>query len=125
MEKEVRANCKKMKKARIVKNDEYKKKEYLGKCTEQTKKMLKMRMNMCKVPENYKQGGCGTCPLCQDGEGSTEHYFQCSRMKQIAKVWNVNEEELGSQDVRKMKDLATFLEKVEIMLSPLQNRKEK
>ena len=126
MEQDIRTMCRRMKKTRIVKKDEYKKKEYLGKLPlMQVRKILKVRMNMSKVPGNYKREGMETCPLCQRGEGSTEHYFECKRVRQLAKVWDVKKEDLESQNIHKMREVACFMEKVEIMLKPMMPKKSK
>ena len=43
---------------------------------------------------------------------------QCSRVRTIRKVWNVEENDLRSGDIEKMRDVARFVEKVELMLEP-------
>jgi hypothetical protein len=120
MEEEVRMKCRTSKKARFVKDDKYETKKYLkgevGLTT--AKKILRTRMNMTKVPGNYKGGGSGMCTLCEQGEGSTEHYFQCKSVSLLTDIWEVTANDLRSQEVKKMKDVARFMEKVEIMLNP-------
>ena len=76
MEIEIRQKCYNSKKSRIVKDDQYGRKEYLGGKVElmTVKKILRARMNMCRLPGNYKNDGDGNCPLCEQEEGSTEHY---------------------------------------------------
>ena len=76
-------------------------------------------MHMCKVPANYKRKGVTQCPLCEEGEGSTEHYFECRNTKYLAQTWEVNKEDLRSQEIQKMTNVANFLEKVEEMLQPI------
>ena len=120
MESEIREACSQMKKTRSVKNDKYIKKEYLGCMELQTvKKVIKARLHMSKLPGNYKAGGEGKCLLCNIAKGSTEHYFQCPGASQLARVWEVQERDLKSQDIDKMKAVANFLEKVECMLEPM------
>ena len=119
-EKDVRELCSEKKKARIVQNDQYERKEYFGKVPlNEARKITKTRMCMNKIPGNYKHKGVVTCPLCEEGEGSTEHYFECSSTKYLSEVWDVKKEDLKSQDTQKMKDVANFMEKVEEMLKPI------
>ena len=120
MEREIREACSKMRKTRSVKNDKYMKKEYLGCMELQTvKKVIKARLHMTKLPGNYKAGGEGECLLCNIEKGSTEHYFQCPGVSQLVRVWEVQERDLESQEIDKMKAVANFLEKVECMLDPM------
>ena len=53
---EIREKCINSTKARVVKNDNYEKKDYLvGKVSlNETKKILMTRMNMKKIPGNYR-----------------------------------------------------------------------
>ena len=76
------------------------------------------RMNMVKIPGNYKSNGGGNCTLCEEEEGSTEHYFECCKVKQLTKAWNVSVSDLSSQNIDRMKDVANFMEKVQVMLNP-------
>ena len=73
---------------------------------------------MVKGPGNFKGNGDGNCPLCEEEEGSTEHYFDCCKVKQLVKVWNVTVSDLYSKDINKMKDVANFMEKVQVMVNP-------
>ena len=120
VELELRQKCNNSSKARTVKEDKFERKEYLkGKVDAKTvKKILRARLNMCKLPGNYKQGGKGTCNLCEEGEGTTEHYFTCKQVHRLKKVWGVNVEQLKSQEIAVMINVANFLEKVEIMIEP-------
>jgi hypothetical protein len=68
---------------------------------ETAKKILQLRLNMCKLPGNYKSGNKGECGLCEEGEGSTE----CKQVISIRKVWEVKVEDLESQEIQKMKDV--------------------
>ena len=120
VELELRQKCNNSAKARIVKEDKFERKGYLqGKVdTKTAKKILLARLNMCKLPANYKQDGKGTCHLCEEGEGTTEHYFRCVQVNRLKKVCGVKVEHLMSQDMMEMRNVANFLEKVEIMLEP-------
>ena len=95
-------------------------KEYIqGKVDVKTaKKIHRARLNMCNLPGNYNSDGKGICNLCEKGEGSTEHYFRCSQVHMLSKVWGVKAEDLKSQDIEVMRRVANFLEKVEIMIEP-------
>ena len=120
VEDEIRKLCVNSKKSRFVRNDNYETKDYLkGAVNLQTvKKILRTRLNMAWLPGNYKKDGKGLCSLCEEEEGSTEHYFQCKHVSLLAKVWQVSSGDLGSQEVSKMKDVARFIEKVEMMIKP-------
>ena len=120
MEKEIRSKCALSKKARWVQNDVYERKKYLEGRVDLTtaKKILRTRLNMCRLPGNYKNNGEGMCPLCEEGEGSTEHYFNCKGVSRLIKVWEVKKEEMKSQDIGEMRSMANFFEKVEILLEP-------
>ena len=74
---------------------------------------------MSKIPGNLKQLGIEKCPLCQQNEVSTEHYFECNRCVQIAEIWGVKKEDLKSHDIKKLKDVGNFIQKVETMLEPI------
>ena len=107
-------------------NDEFKRKEYIGKLMPtETKKIMKVRMHMTKIPGNYKQLGIMKCPLCNGDEISTEHYFECGSCTMLAERWGVSKEDLRTQQLDKMKDVAKFLEKVEILLEPVMERNKK
>ena len=105
VELELRKKCENSSKARIVKDDKFEKKEYLqGKVDAKTaKKILRARLNMCNLPGNYKQNGKGTCNLCEEEEGTTEHYFTCKRVRMLSKEWGVKTEHLKSQEIMVMK----------------------
>ena len=67
VEQDVKKRCRDMKKARVVKDDDYKKKEYLTKCTvKETKGILKTRLMMNRIPANFKGKTEGNCPLCEE-----------------------------------------------------------
>ena len=125
MEEEIREKCHNSTKARTVKNDRYERKEYLlGKVSlQETKKILMTRMNMNRIPGNYKGKDKGTCTLCNEAEGNIEHYFGCRMVKQVKKAWGVELQDLASHDLRKMKDVSKFMEKVEIMVDPREKRR--
>ena len=80
------------------------------------------RMNMNRIPGNYKGKDKGTCTLCNEAEGNIEHYFGCRMVKQVKKAWGVELQDLASHDLRKMKDVSKFMEKVEIMIDPKQEK---
>ena len=83
---------------------------------------MAVRMNMSKIPGNYKGKEGAMCPLCLSGEGQTEHYFECKMVHRLKKIWDVNQNDLTSMEVKKMKDVANFMEKVEVMIEPKQSR---
>ncbi len=119
MESDIREKCKTMSKARTVKNDVYKKKEYLSFASfYDTKKILKARLHMSKLPGNYKGRGEGICPLCNVEKGNFEHYFDCRYTRQLVAEWDVEKGDLESSEKEKLRAVANFIEKVEIMLEP-------
>ena len=120
MGKELRIKCAMSKKARWIQDDKYERKKYLeGKVDLTTaKKILRTRLNMCKLPGNYKGNGEGKCPLCDEGEGSTEHYFSCKQVRRLGEVWQIKMEDLKSQNIVEMRNIANFFEKVEVMVEP-------
>ena len=117
--KEVKERCSGMTKGRIVKNNQHVKKDYLTKTPlVMAKKILKVRMNMNRIPANFKGGTDGECSLCRDGIGYVEHYFSCMVCKELAEAWEVEKKDLLSDDKDKMEKVANFMEKVEILLNP-------
>jgi hypothetical protein len=122
-EDKIRRECTKMKKGRIVVNDEYRTKDYLCSKTslKMTKAIIKSRLHMSKIPGNYKNKGVVECPLCNEHEGSTEHYFECNRTRYLVQTWEVTREDLQSQDVKRLELVARFMEKVEELLQPTLN----
>ena len=109
-----------MKKGRVVKDDEHKKKEYMTKCNvKETKSILKVRLLLNRIPANFKGKTNGDCPLCEE-EGDLEHYFTCKITRQIAEAWGVEKGDIFSRDLVKMKDTAKFMEKVETLLNPVE-----
>ena len=122
MEKEIRQQCYSMKKARFIKDDKYERKEYLRKGNtdlKTAKAILRTRLNMSNVPANYKNKGGGQCNLCDGGEGSTEHYLtSCSQIQLLRNIWKVQVNDIDNQEISKMKDVANYIEKVEILLEP-------
>ena len=119
-EKDIREVCKEKKKARTVSQDKYERKSYLEKASlMDVKKIIKYRLHMSKVPANFKKKGIVQCPLCEEGEGSTEHYFECRYTRYLVQTWEVNKSDLQTQELKKMKDVARFLEKIEEMLQPI------
>ena len=125
LEEEIRGKCIKSTKARIVMNDTYETKDYLLSKTssKEARQILLTRLNMNKIPANYKGNGESMCPLCKEEEGRIEHYFHCKSVKVLAEVWDVNVKDLTSMDLEKMKNISRFMEKVEIMIEPGKERK--
>ena len=80
------------------------------------------RMNMNKILGNYRGKDTAICPLCEEGKGDTEHYFQCPKVRLLRNVWAVEVGDLTSKEVVKMKDVSKFMEKVEIMIDPKQEK---
>ena len=117
-EGEIREKCRNSTKSRLVKEDPYDMKEYLkGKVSaEAAKQIVRVRMNMSDLPANYKNKHGGSCPLCNKGLANVEHYLRCPQVRLIQKAWDVKEEDLYSTEVAKMRDVAKFVEKIEMMV---------
>ena len=89
-EEEVREECKRLKKTRSVKNDEYEIKVYLKKLPlEEAKDVMKMRLHMAYLTCNYASSEeVKKCPLCgEKGVITTEHYFACTTTTALVKIW--------------------------------------
>ena len=126
METEIRTKCSEMTKARTIKNDTYGRKEYITTTNfNNAKKILKTRMHMSKLPGNYKGSGEGICPLCEVEKGNLEHYFQCRYTRQLVDVWDARKDDLGSLDTGRMKVVSNFVEKVEMLLEPMTDWRNK
>ncbi len=121
---EITQECSSKTKSRTVMKNEYKRKEYIGKLSiTETKKIMKARLHMTKIPGNFKQLGILKCPLCNDDEIRTEHYFECGSCRHLADAWGVTKNDLRTQNMEKMKDVGNFLEKVELLLEPVMETK--
>ena len=120
MDELIREKCITMTKGRLVRDDEYIKKEYLcGTDIREVKKILRVRLHMSSLPGNYKGGGDGTCPLCNEGKGNIEHYIDCHHTKRLANVWGVEVNDLRSQDINTLSSVGNFTESVEELIQPL------
>ena len=124
VEKTVRRKCYGMSKGRTVRNDIFETKKYISEVPfGLMKKILKYRTHMTIIPGNYKDGTDGECLLCNKEKGTTEHYFVCPETRQIAAAWEVEQQDLQSNDIGKMKNVAKFLEKVELLMDPFYKTK--
>ena len=114
-EKQLRRECKEKKKARTVKDDEYKMKKYLTETTiSQSRQILKARLHMVEITCNYKKSGEDErCQLCGKKERiETEHYFRCERTEEIKKNWNVQEEHLKSSETMDLIRVGKYFKEV-------------
>ena len=119
-EKELREKCVNSTKSRFVAEDKYEKKQYLTGLVDHSmaRKILKMRLNMSRVPGNFKNERREKCGLCEEETGSTEHYFECHQISLLRKVWGAKVEDIRSQEIPNMKMAANFIEKVEELEKP-------
>ena len=109
-----------MSKGRTIRGNAYGKKEYFGKVPlRMAKKILKYRTHMIVIPGNYKARTDGECLLCKKAKGTTEHYFVCPETRYLADIWEVGVEDLQSIEIDKMKKVANFMDKVELLSDPL------
>ena len=77
---------------------------------------------MCNIPGNYKNKSEGRCNLCDEEEGSTEHYLSsCSQIQLLRKIWKVQVKDLNNQEIEKMEEVANYMKKAEIMVEPGRN----
>ena len=75
------------------------------------------RLHMIHLPANYKNNWQITkCPLCGGNESTSEHYFSCKRTEFLRKVWEVTD--IDEQEPSKMKNIAHFMEGVQILVEP-------
>ena len=120
MEEDIIERCKNMSKARTILNDTYSRKEYLNVVSlHDSKKILKTRLYMNRIPGNYRGKGEGICQLCKEKKGNVEHYFRCKDTRQLVEAWDVKEEDLGSLQKERMLRVANFVAKVEVLLEPI------
>ena len=120
LSEEIHNECAPKTKSRTVVKDEYKMKDYIGKLSvNDTKKVIRARLHMTRIPGNYKQLEIKKCPLCESSEINTEHYFNCRRCERLAKVWGVSSDDLTSDNLLKLKDVGDFFETVEVLLEPI------
>ena len=127
LSEELHNECASKTKSRTVRKDEYKMKDYIGKLSvDDTKKVIRARLHMTRIPGNYKQLEIKKCPLCESSETNTEHYFNCKRGERLAKVWGVSVDDLTSDNILKLKNVGDFLETIEVLLEPfMKTRMEK
>ena len=78
---------------------------------------------MNKIPGNYRGKSEGTCQLCEEEKGNIEHYFHCKGTWQLVEAWSVAEEDMKSLDMKKMKRVANFAEKLESLMEPVMNNR--
>ena len=72
---------------------------------------------MNKFPMNFKgKWSTTTCPLCTIEEATTEHFMKCKTTKKLREIWEVDERKEYSG--KKMADVASYLNNVEILLKP-------
>ena len=120
MEEDIRARCKNMSKARTIINDPYNRKEYMNIVSlENSKRILKARLHMNKLPGNYRGKGEGICQLCEEEKGNLEHYLHCKGTRQLVATWDVSEKDLSSLNKDRMLCVANFAVKVEVLLEPI------
>ena len=71
------------------------------------------------IPGNYKANTDGECLFCNGAKGSTEHYFVCPETRYLADIFEVDAQDILSNEIDKMKSVANFMEKVEVLMAPL------
>ena len=124
VERVVRRKCFGMTKGRTVRCNAYGKKEYFGKVSlVMMKKILKYRTHMNIIPANYKAKTDGECLFCNAAKGTTEHYFTCPETRYLADIFDVEVQDIQSNEIGKMKNAANFMEKVEFLMEPLYKNK--
>ena len=124
-EEMIKKECEKLTKTRTVRNEAYELKNYLKVLPVGiSRKILLYRLHMIQIPMNYKNNwGILNCPLCGDKDSSTEHYFSCKQTEYLRNVWEVTS--IDEQEPNKMKNIAHFMEGVQILLEPKHHLPEK
>ena len=118
----IRKECEDLTKTRTVRYEEYTLKEYLKVLPIGiSRKILLYRLHMIQIPMNYKNNwDTINCPLCGSEDSSTEHYFTCKQVEYLRNVWEVTS--ITEQEPNKMKNIAHFMEGVQILLEPKHHR---
>ena len=109
-----------MTKTRTIKNDKYELQNYLRELKlSEAKEVIKVKLHMTKIPSNFKKS-CTSVrfPLCDADESNTEHFFQPTKVAEIANIWNIKEEDIQSDDIKKLVNVAKFMGKVEELVQP-------
>ena len=97
-------------KGRTIINDKYERSSYLNETTlEESKQIMKMRLHMTNITCNYQSERETRCWMCGKTEIRTEHYFECSG---ITNIWNVNAENMTSEDTDTLVRTSKHLEGV-------------
>ena len=104
VEETLRTECTKKTKGRTVMYNDFKKKEYLTKLPlHLIKHIIKTRLHMSKIPQNYKGTSVNKCPLCNDKNNKIEHYVQCKQTRKLAEIWGVSRASLDREDIPTLK----------------------
>ena len=112
--------CVEKTKSRWIKDDEVIMKDYLKVLSlTESIKVMKMRLNMTKIPGNYKNNSVNKCPLCGEKENNLEHYFECKKVNRIRKSFNITMKDMYSLKIDILQNVALFGECLEIMLQPV------
>ena len=105
-EEELKQQC--GEKGRTVKKDPYKRRKYLGETkVRDAKRILKMRLHMMDIPCNF---GDKSCWLCKENDVQSEHYFECT---EIRNLWRTKKENLECDDPVTLIRTSKFMEEIE------------
>ena len=101
-------------KSRFVKS--CKREKYIDETSkEETRKIMKVRLNMLDLKMNYKgkYPDNRECPVCKISDDTTEHLFECLEIKKRMDVElaRINKNDVTSEDTSKLKMLIKYVKK--------------
>jgi hypothetical protein len=90
-------------------------KKYIdGNNVKTTTNIMKIRLNMIEVKCNYKGKYKNdiTCPICKSKNDTTEHLFECKKLKEeIQYDKNIDSENIKNDNIYKLTELQEYAEK--------------
>ena len=91
---------------------DFKRKQYVNVLGyNEAKSMLKLKLNMTELKSNYKgQKSDQKCNLCKTNNDTTEHLFQCPKIKEKIETPNINI--IKSENEQAYYEIANFLKEV-------------
>ena len=105
-------------KLRFTNKGMFKKQDYLNKLTmQEAKQIIRVRLNMIDAKENYKAkyGQDTKCVFCEDSNETTEHLFECGKIKKLIGI-NIDLEAIEQPDnMEKLKLVVLYINRVEQM----------
>ena len=84
--------------------------------TKEAAALMKIRLHMVQVSENYRgkeQQQLQQCPMCTKQTDTTEHMFECKALEKLRKVWNTKFLHIKSNEKSKLINAIKFIESCE------------